>query len=141
MYVDVQVTAPRQRIEKPANHKSLIRSPRQRLRGSSNAPPTTSSSSSRHHSPLSTPSLSPSEAEAEEASRMKKAMMMMWAAPCGKCVEVAYVISTCYLSSDDHRTQFNIFRVPTFYFTLLLLFPMCACLSRAASHVACAYIK
>ena len=56
MYVDVQVTAPRQRIEKPANHKSLIRSPRQRLRGSSNAPPTTSSSSSRHHSPLSTPS-------------------------------------------------------------------------------------
>ena len=73
---------------------------------------------------------------------MKKAMMMMWAAPCGKCVEVAYVISTCYLSSDDHRTQF-IYSCShiLFYFTLLLLFPMCACLSRAASHVACAYIK
>lgn len=60
---------------------------------------------------------------------MKKAMMMMWAAPCGKCVEVAYVISTCYLSSDDHRTQFIHSWFPHFILLYYYYFP-CVRVSR-----------
>lgn len=56
-------------------------------------------------------------------------MMMMWAAPGGKCVEVAYVISTCYLSSDDHRTQFIYSWFPHFILLYYYYFP-CVRVSR-----------
>ena len=61
---------------------------------------------------------------------MKKAMMMMWAAPCGKCVEVAYVISTCYLSSDDHRTQFIHSWFPHFILLYYYYYVPCVRVSR-----------